>query len=307
MKNPTKLYPKHVFENEKLNRALDIENRKILSIAHRGGSYDRIENTIESFQHALKNGTDLLEMDLQLTKDGIVVVCHDENLKRLCGVDANVSDLNYSELPKFAEKINLHHFHNTTLDASPFLNSKIPTLEEVFQAFPDTLMQLDLKAGSREVTRKTGELVKKYNREKNTIWGAMGDDQYLREYNPDLPRFFSPKGVLKVYLLYITGLLPFFRVTNGSYSVPKYSEAYEKWRSSTNATGTKIFFSVLKFMEITSQPLIEHLQARGVLVFHWVLNEEPDFEKSAAYKVNGIMTDKPVNLHEFLKKHDKQL
>ena len=43
----------------------------------------------------------MLEMDVRLTKDNKLIVCHDENLDRLCGDKRNVCDVNFSELPKF--------------------------------------------------------------------------------------------------------------------------------------------------------------------------------------------------------------
>lgn len=64
-------------------------------ISHRGGSAETLENTLSAFKHALKVGTDLIELDVQLTKDEKVVICHDSGLLRCAGVDKNISDLNY--------------------------------------------------------------------------------------------------------------------------------------------------------------------------------------------------------------------
>jgi len=54
--------------------------------SHRGGAGERLENTMAAFRHATALGTDVLEMDCQVTKDGKVVVAHDDDLQRLCGV-----------------------------------------------------------------------------------------------------------------------------------------------------------------------------------------------------------------------------
>lgn len=307
LKNPDKLHKKNRFTHETLNQLADNPGQKILNIAHRGGSYEKVENTIDAFKNAVDSGVDLLEMDLQLTKDGIIVVCHDENLRRLCDKDVNISDLNYDQLPKFAERITLDHFANTILDTSKLGEPKIPTLEEVFIKFPNVFMELDLKGGSEELTNKTNELIKKYNREQYVIWGAMGDDKYLRKYNSDLARFFSPFAVMKTYLLYITGLLPFMTLTNEVFSIPKYTVNYENWKRSKNTTTVGLYFAVLKFFESISGPLTKHLQDRGILVFHWVLNEQQDFDDSMNFNINGIMTDKPSELDNFLIKHNKKI
>ena len=53
-----------------------------LIIAHRGFSAERPENTISSFDHAIENGFDLLELDVHLSADGVLVVMHDEKVDR---------------------------------------------------------------------------------------------------------------------------------------------------------------------------------------------------------------------------------
>lgn len=68
--------------------------------AHRGlhdNASDEPENTLAAFQKAVDSGYGI-ELDVQLTKDGKVVVVHDFNLKRLCQVDADVDSLTYEEL-----------------------------------------------------------------------------------------------------------------------------------------------------------------------------------------------------------------
>ena len=61
--------------------------------AHRGDSHNAPENTLAAFQSAIDNQTDCIELDVQQTKDHVIVVVHDTNLKRLTGVNQHVSDL----------------------------------------------------------------------------------------------------------------------------------------------------------------------------------------------------------------------
>uniref|UniRef100_A0A8C6KC95 Glycerophosphodiester phosphodiesterase domain containing 3a n=1 Tax=Nothobranchius furzeri TaxID=105023 RepID=A0A8C6KC95_NOTFU len=74
-------------------------------ISHRGGSGERIESTMEAFTHAVEMGTDMLEMDCHLTKDGHVVVSHDENLLRQMGCDVTISSLKLEDLPLYKEQL----------------------------------------------------------------------------------------------------------------------------------------------------------------------------------------------------------
>lgn len=87
-------------------------------IAHRGDHNKQkhiIENTLEAFEKAIEKGY-LIELDIRRLKDNTIVVFHDDNLKRLAGIDKKVSELTFDEI----KQVNL-------LDT----NSKIPTLEEV--------------------------------------------------------------------------------------------------------------------------------------------------------------------------------
>lgn len=70
---------------------------KPLIIGHRGSSYG-VENTVEAMRAAIDAGAELLELDVRLSADGVPVVCHDSNLKRLSGVDADIESASYKEL-----------------------------------------------------------------------------------------------------------------------------------------------------------------------------------------------------------------
>lgn len=80
--------------------------------AHRGGSFERTENTLYAFKNAISLGVNLLECDVHLSKDGVVVVAHDADLQRLCKVDRNIAELNFSELPPMQRSIPLHFSEN---------------------------------------------------------------------------------------------------------------------------------------------------------------------------------------------------
>ena len=62
-------------------------------MAHRGGSLEAPENTIESFKYALEIGSDIIETDIQLSSDGIPYIFHDDDLKRISGIEKNFNEL----------------------------------------------------------------------------------------------------------------------------------------------------------------------------------------------------------------------
>ncbi|MFF2480294.1 glycerophosphodiester phosphodiesterase family protein [Paenibacillus sp. NPDC058071] len=103
--------------------------------AHRGDAESAPENSLPSITAAAEKGIQSVELDVQLTKDGVAVLHHDFNLKRMAGTAARVSELNYSELSKLPIGENEH--------LEPVY---IPTLAEALvEAQGRTKLLLDLK------------------------------------------------------------------------------------------------------------------------------------------------------------------
>jgi glycerophosphoryl diester phosphodiesterase len=92
-------------------------------IGHRGASGHERENTLEAFRRASELGAEMWELDTQLTRDGVVVVSHDDHLQRVFGLDLRISQMTASELasleevnvPSFAEVAALGRETNTGL------------------------------------------------------------------------------------------------------------------------------------------------------------------------------------------------
>ncbi len=72
-----------------------------LNIAHRGLHTIHPENSLEAFHAAWQAGCDMVEFDIQLSKDGVPVIFHDDDLQRMCGVDAAVFECTVLELQAF--------------------------------------------------------------------------------------------------------------------------------------------------------------------------------------------------------------
>jgi glycerophosphoryl diester phosphodiesterase len=76
----------------------DGEDRMFLKIGHRGAKAYEIENTIESFQKAIELGVNAVELDVRETKDGRLIISHDDNLKKIFGKDIQVREATLNEL-----------------------------------------------------------------------------------------------------------------------------------------------------------------------------------------------------------------
>ena len=93
--------------------------------AHRGSSKHAPENTMAAIKAAIDEMADYSEIDVQLSEDGVPVVCHDLNLARVVGVDVSLKNLTFDQL----EQLDVgSHF------SSQFAGEKIPSLEEVLEA-----------------------------------------------------------------------------------------------------------------------------------------------------------------------------
>ena len=71
---------------------------KMKVVAHRGYASKYPENTIKALDEAVKLGVEMVEFDVQLTKDGVPIMIHDDNFKRTTGLDRNVFELNQKDL-----------------------------------------------------------------------------------------------------------------------------------------------------------------------------------------------------------------
>eukprot|EP01046_Picozoa_sp_COSAG06_P068931 COSAG06_NODE_18565_length_880_cov_2.659411_1_plen_242_part_10 len=75
--------------------------RRMRHGSHRGGAGEATENTLPAFRNAVKCGSELLELDVHLTADQQVVVAHDGELSRMCGVARSIARTPYAELPRY--------------------------------------------------------------------------------------------------------------------------------------------------------------------------------------------------------------
>ncbi|MBQ7497490.1 MAG: glycerophosphodiester phosphodiesterase, partial [Selenomonas sp.] len=140
--------------------------------AHRGASgWDRQyapENTMPAFQKALEMGADGIELDVQLTKDGEIVICHDERIDRTSRGQGYIRDYTLAEL----KKIDFGKPH------VEYGFVEIPTLGEFFQFFKPTNLKLniELKTGVlyyEDIEEKTYKLAEEYGLNDRIIYSSF--------------------------------------------------------------------------------------------------------------------------------------
>ncbi|MDB4962741.1 MAG: glycerophosphoryl diester phosphodiesterase [Myxococcales bacterium] len=127
--------------------------------AHRGASAEQPENTLPAFERAMEIGVDVLETDVHLTRDGVLIVAHDDNAARMAAVPAAWAAIDLAE----ARRLDMGWGFVAPDGSRPFAGKGItvPTFEEVLAAFPTVRINVDIK-GERALDA-TLELVERAN------------------------------------------------------------------------------------------------------------------------------------------------
>ncbi|MGG3572335.1 glycerophosphodiester phosphodiesterase [Bacillus gobiensis] len=110
---------------------------------HRGSMGITPENTLLSFRHALDSGVDGIELDVQLTKDGEVVVIHDETIDRTTDGTGYVKEYTLNEIQQFSAGIKFSHFE--LFDRNVWEKERIPTLAEVLELIAPYQIELNIE------------------------------------------------------------------------------------------------------------------------------------------------------------------
>lgn len=229
-------------------------------IAHRGFSGIYPENTMLAFKKAIEIGADGIELDVHLSKDGQVMIIHDEALKRTTGLDGVISDYTRAEL----EKISAGKTKNDEFGFTP-----IPSLEE-YLAFMaehrDKITNIELKTAPvyyPEIEEKTLELVRKFDLEKNIIYSSFN--------------WLSIERMQRLGTISETGLL---------FSGMKlYNQAHI-----IKSLGINYFHP--DFNDLTDEIVKSYLDNKlGLNV--WTVNEIEDMKVCLSWNIDGLITNFP--------------
>lgn len=172
---------------------VNAENNQTGVIAHRGIIKRAPENTIDSIMDAAQDKADYAELDVQESKDGVVVLMHDNSLKRVTGVNKKVSEMDYSQLNRL--------YVRKKYQKSSF-NEKIPTLEMVVKRAKGRIrLDIEIKPYGRErdLTEKVVGLIEKNNMVKQCIVTSFDYDVlvYVKQLNPKIMTSFLLKSPVK--------------------------------------------------------------------------------------------------------------
>lgn len=240
------------FSDSRIYNHIDYE--KIQIISHRGGGIFAPENTIAGIQEAIDNGSDYAEIDVQVTKDGVLVLSHDSSLKRTARINQEISDLTYEELSKI----------DVGMRYKPeFRGEKIPTLEEVVSFSKNKIklvIELKESQNNRDLVKKTIQTIEKYNREDDCVIASL-QFSIIKEAKKINPHIKTAYIVAVAYgdLLSIKDSVDIYAFE------PSYID----------------------------EQVLHNLKSMHKDIFVWTLNREKNIKQMLSLPIDGIITDNP--------------
>ena len=241
----------------------------MMIIAHRGATEDALENSWSAFAKAIEIGCSRIELDVQLTKDHVPIVIHDYSLNMTCTQKGIIANLRYDEIRDIRLK-----------NGEP-----IPLFSDILeQLAPKIEINAELKGSKGMIGDIVGEMVSKSPNKDQIIISSFAEKPllHLKKNFPHLKR-----AVLWGYDTLHSHPLYFF---NPNWFLKNCD--------------TNVFHPEASLL---SSKVVNKLKRKDLLVYPWVPMKGEDgpnpdklWSKMLHFKVNGLCTNKPTRLKEFL-------
>lgn len=216
------------------------------------------ENTLQSFERALAAGADYLESDIQVTKDGVAVLFHDNDLKRLLGSKILISNLSFSQL----ESLKL-----------PF-GGKIPTLFEALTTFPEAKFNLDIKTSAAESVGM--EVIADLYAFDRVLVSSFSESSRVRALAKATSPVATSAGSSKILKSYLAALF------SSESILEKQLATVDAVQIPTKRYG----------IDFTNPRFVERVLAQGVEIHYWTINDPKEMIALYNLGAHGIVTDR---------------
>ncbi|HEU0026541.1 MAG TPA: glycerophosphodiester phosphodiesterase [Ktedonobacterales bacterium] len=261
---------------EEISRPPYTTHERPLFFAHRGGSALAPENTLPAYERGLALGADALELDIHYTRDGEIVVFHDDMLERTTNGSGPISALTLDEIKR------LDAGYRFTPDGGatyPWRGQgvTIPTLVEVFERFPDVRINIDIKQESEEGDRRFARLLRDHSREDRTMVGSFEEKMVARFRALSEGRVATSASApeARSFVLHVL-----FRATR------RLRPAYDALQVP----------EVHRGIRVVSPTSIRLARELGLDIHVWTVDNGADMERLLDWGVDGLMTDRPDTL-----------
>lgn len=245
-----------------------------LFFAHRGGSLLAPENTPTAFDRGASLGADALELDIQETRDGELVVIHDTTVDRTTGASGPVAAFTLDELRRLDAGYRFSPDGGATF---PFRDQglTIPTLREVFARYPGLRVNIDLKESNAARERRLWELIQEHEAQDRTLV-ASGDEhapivRFRALTAGHVATSASGDEIRNFLFCSWGGVTRWMRPAYVALQVP------ETWRG----------------VRVVSPRFIAAAHRRGLDVHVWTVDDAGAMQRLLAWGADGVMTDRP--------------
>jgi len=250
------------------------------NFAHRGSSALAPENTLEAFRLAVEAGAGGLELDVHMTRDGEIVVIHDARVDRTTQGSGAVADMALAELRGLDAG---YRFRSDGGRTHPYRGRgvRIPALAEVYEEFPATSVNVDIKAPQPGVERAVVQVIREA--------GAEGRSLVVSNVHAVVRRFRRVCGGQistgasrrEIAVFYVLSRLHLERLARPAYDALQVPVDY-------------------RGISLVTPRLVEAAHSRGVRVDAWTINYPGEMRRLLDLGVDVIMTDRPETLASML-------
>lgn len=251
--------------------------RRPVVLAHQGASGHAPSNTMEAFRLALEQGADILELDVHMTRDGVVVVSHDETIDRMTDGSGLIKEMTLAELRQY------DFGYRFTPDGGltyPYRGQgvTIPTLEEVFLAFPDVPVNVEIKQADPPMEAQVWELIQRYEAEDRVLVASFHGTVAKRWRELAGDRVATSAPVRHMYVVaahYLTHLDRLYAPVYDAFQLPV----------AESAGPITVRFDTERFLAMADR--------LNIAVHYWTINDEDEMRRLYALGAHGIITDYP--------------
>jgi len=255
-----------------------------LVIAHRGGRSLGPENTLYTFRRAVDLGVDVLEMDVHPTRDGRLAVLHDSTLDRTTNGSGPVGRYTLAEL----KKLDAAYRWSPDQGESFPLRGKglsIPALSEVFEAFPQMRMNIEIKAFGQGELSAMCRLIHDFGMSQKVMVASFKSGT-LKKFRSTCPGIATSAGASEVLLFFALQRLHLESVYSPAYQALQVPRSYGD-------------------LQVVTKRFLEAAHARNLKVHVWTINGVDDMHDLLQLGVDGIMTDYPQRLLKLVANQNK--
>jgi glycerophosphoryl diester phosphodiesterase len=248
------------------------------AFGHRGCAGTHPENTLEAFAAAAAIGIQYLELDIHMTRDGEIVVSHDDHLERTCGRAGVIREMTYAELAA-ADAGRMFSLDGANF---PFRDKgiRVPRLAEVLAAFPKLPIEIEVKQIAPSVVVPMLDVIDRAGM-RRSVFVASEHQQPLDEVRmlaPGIPTNFSYLESGGFFQAIVSR--DNYRPPGDALQIPR---SYESW-------------------QLVTPDSVEFAHRIGLEVHVWTVNEEAEMEELLDMGVDGLISDYPRRLLDVIRR-----